>query len=117
LIKLKKGVPGVVALLLQYWGSPACVFEWGLKDIKNSSVTSSSYPCILSIKIIRFALVKRATALGCSCNWLEFKGYFLIKPPGMVLSPLTIGGIRGEEVRWLDGYIISIRTVGPTSQS
>lgn len=27
---------------------------------------------------------------------------------------LTDGIIRGEEVRWLDGYVIPIRTVGPT---
>lgn len=66
----------------------AWVFEWGFKDNKNSSVTSSSYPWILSKKDIQFTLVKRTTTSGCSCNLLDFKGSFLVKPPGMVFSDL-----------------------------
>ncbi len=62
----------------------ASVLDLGCRDINNSSVTSSSWPWILSQKVIQLAWVNRSTTLGVSRNFLESEGSFLINPPGMV---------------------------------
>ncbi len=65
----------------------AYVFDSGFRDIKNSSVISSSWPWIFSQKDIQLARVKRSPTFRCSRSLLRSKGSFLINPPGMVGVP------------------------------
>lgn len=76
----------------------ACVFDWGLRDIKNSSAISSPWPWILSKNDIQFARVKRFTpqgahaicwsptvlSLGIPLAWWECFSFMLWSGKGML---------------------------------
>lgn len=60
------------------------VFDFGFKDLRNSSVISSSWPWILSQNDIQCARENKSTTSGVSRNFLEFEGSFLMNPLDMV---------------------------------
>lgn len=74
----------------------ACVFDSGFKDIKNSSVISSSWPWNLSEKDIQFSRVKRSTTSGCSRSLLGSEGSFLINPLAWWESPILCSDQKRE---------------------
>ena len=62
----------------------ANICDFDFKDLRNSSVISSSWPCSLSQNDIQCARENKSTNLGVSYNFLEFEGSFLMNPPIMV---------------------------------
>lgn len=63
-------------------GVPDQLAHYGLiKQMVEDALHTYTIPIAWEIFI-----VKTATTSGCSCNLLEFKGSFLMNPPGMVLS-------------------------------
>ena len=62
----------------------ASVFNFGFRDLRNSSIISSSWPWSLSQNDIQCAQENKSTTSGVSRNFLESEGSFLMNPPGMV---------------------------------
>ena len=82
----------------------ASILDLGCRDIKNSYVTSSSRPWILSQKVIQLARVNRSTTSRFSRNFLESEGFFLINPPGMVRM-LCFGLCSNQKWNYVYGFL------------
>lgn len=62
----------------------ANVFDFSFRDLRNSSVISSSWPWSLSQNHIQCARENKSTTSGVSHNFLESEGSFLMNPRSMV---------------------------------
>lgn len=79
------------------------VSEFGSKDRRNSSATSSSWPWSLSHNYIHRAWENRSTTSRVSRNFFESVGSFLMNPPGMVKTCFVGLSLPACIQKWIFG--------------